>query len=99
MTKCFPRLSTCCSTGKSPRVSLVFCQGFWLSLFYEMPGNPAYTETLYLKLALIPRRLPPLLNNDLLLLRVHTALRSLSRNRNHGFPGRQRRREVMETAI
>src|ERR1035438_2748751 len=40
-----------------------------------------------------------LLHNDLLLLRIHSALRRLGRHRNHGFSGGQRRREVMETAI
>src|SRR6266699_6781095 len=40
-----------------------------------------------------------LLYNDLLLLRVHSALRRLGGHRNHVFSGRQWRHEVMEPAI
>src|SRR6202050_1176704 len=39
------------------------------------------------------------LNNDLLLLRVHSALRRLSRHCNHRFPCRQRWCEVMERPV
>src|ERR1700686_1773197 len=51
------------------------------------------------QLAAGPTPQPALLNNDLLLLRVHPALRRLGRYRDYGLSGRQRRREVMEPAV
>src|SRR5580700_7951863 len=42
---------------------------------------------------------PTLLNNDLLLLRIHSTLRRLRCHCNHSFASRQRWREVMERAV
>src|ERR1700688_4077176 len=59
------------------------------------------TDTVFNRTSADPacRLLDSLLDNDLLLLRINSALRRLRRNRYNGFAGRQRRREVMECAV
>src|SRR6266536_3995187 len=93
----FSRLSTCCSSVTLRRL-LLNLSGMLASLFYGMPGNPASTESSY------PKRRSQtsgrdLLNDDLLLLRVHPTLRRLCSYGDHSFSGRQGLGEIMEDAI
>src|ERR1700728_2736949 len=87
-----------CSSSGNSRVS-IFLVG-WGCLH-----STGYTATCSDRKSLTPHggtlnvAATTLLDNDLLLLRIHSALRRLCRHRNHGFSGGQRRREVMETAI
>src|ERR1700681_2285768 len=77
----------------------IFSVGCGLSSFYGMPGTAAPTESSCPTGLLQGAPRGSLLDNDLLLLRIHPALRRLRGHRNYSFSGRQRRREVMETAV
>src|ERR1700678_810819 len=70
-----------------------------LSLVYESLRNPAGTEGSSYSCPEPCFLISSLLNNDLLLLRVHSTVGRLCGHRNHRFPRRQRRREVMERPV
>ena len=83
--------------------SSIFAVG-WFSSFYGKPTtllDPKVPARSVLAKSTPPSTcwILPLLNNDLLLLRIYSALRRLRRYSDHGFSGGQRRREVMETAV
>src|SRR5579859_2110602 len=80
MTKFFLRPSNLLSGSSSRNLRMISCGLLGFFLFYGMPVNPALLQVSKL----------PLLDNDLLLLRIHSALRRLCRHRDHCFSRRQR---------